>query len=92
MKLKVKVARCDKIPAFGAWADGSLKNGDGVILLNVEAVFGDLVDDKGKIVKCNRARVLVETLMHEFGHAVENALGIKYDDTMIENASSKYFK
>jgi len=92
VKHKIKVVADNGIPAFAAWCSGSLKAKDGTILLNVEACMDKLVDGRGKRTKLNRARVTVESLMHEFGHACEEALGLKHDETLIENASSKFFK
>jgi len=88
----IKVVRGDGIPAFGAWCDGSLKSKQGKILLNVEACLGELVDDNGKPVKMNRAGVVITTLMHEFGHALEDVLGLEHDEARIENATSRFYK
>ena len=89
---KIVVVRGDDIPAFGAWGSGSLKDEQGLIILNVEACLENMADENGKPVEMNRARVVVETLMHEFGHAVEEALGIEHSDTLIEDASNKFFR
>jgi len=90
--IRVKIVKTDGLPAFAAWCDESLKADDGTILLDVEACLGELVDDDGKTVPMNRARVMVGTLMHEFGHALEEALGLKYDEDFVEDVTSKYFK
>jgi len=89
---RIKVVRDDGIPAFAAWCDGSLKAQDGTVLLNVDACLEELVDEDGKPVQMNRARIVVESLMHEFGHAVEEALGIEHDEELIEDATGKFFK
>lgn len=89
---KIKVYREDGIPAFGAWCSGSLKADDGTILLNVEACLVELADEDGKPIECNRARVVIESLMHEFGHALEEALGIEHDEVLIEQSTFKFFK
>jgi len=89
---KIKVVREDRIPAFAAWCDGSFKDGDGTILLSVDACLEELVDEDGKPVQMNRARIVVESMMHEFGHAVEEALGIEHDEELIEDATSKFFR
>ena len=89
---KIVVVRDDGIPAYGAWGSGSLRDEQGLILLNVQACLEDMVDEDGKPVQMNRARVVVETLMHEFGHAVEEALGLEHDDTLIEDATNKFFR
>jgi len=96
--IKVKVVACKELLSqegqmgFGAWCDGSLKAKDGTILLDIEACLDDLVDEDGKTVPMNRARVVVGTLMHEFGHALEDAFGLKYNEAYIEDATSKFFK
>ena len=89
---KIRVVRDDGIPAFGAWVSGSLAEERGLVLLNVEACLGELSDEDGKKVELNRARVVVETLMHEFGHAVEEALGLEHDDALVEEATNGFFK
>ena len=89
---RINVVRCRGIPAFGAWCDGSLKAKDGTILLNVDVCLDDLVDCKGKKVNMNRAMVVMSTLMHEFGHALEEALGVKHSQTRVENITSEFYK
>lgn len=91
-KTKIRVVREDRIPAFAAWCSGSLKAKDGTVLLNVEACLGELVDEDGKKARSNRARIVVESLMHEFGHAVEEALGLRHSEMMVEKASSRFFR
>lgn len=93
MKVKIKVVREDGIPAFAAWVDGSLKDGQGEILLNVEACLGELVDEDGNpTCKMNRAQVVIGSLMHEFGHALEDVLCVSHDEVMVENEVCKFFK
>jgi hypothetical protein len=89
---KIKVVRNDVIPAFAAWCEGSLVAEDGTVLLNVDACLEELMDEDGKPVQMNRARIVVESLMHEFGHAVEEALGLEHDEELIEDATAKFFK
>jgi hypothetical protein len=88
----VKVVKQD-LEGFGAWCAESLKENDGTILLNLEACLGELVNEDGtQAPGCNRARLVVETLMHEFGHSVEEALGLNHDEDFIEESASKFFK
>lgn len=98
MPIRVRVVKSKELLSeegrmgFGAWCDGSLKAEDGTILLDIEACLDDLVQEDGTPVPMNRARVIAETLMHEFGHALEDALGLKYDEDYIEDTTSKFFK
>ena len=93
MEIRIKVTREDSIPAFAAWVDGSLDSGEGEILLNVGACLGELEDEDGNSAgKMNRAQVVIGSLMHEFGHALEDALKVDHDEAMVENEVCKFFK
>jgi len=93
MEIRIKVTREDSIPAFAAWVDGSLDSGEGEILLNIDACLGELEDEDGKSAgKTNRAQLIIGSLMHEFGHALEDILEVEHDEAMVESEVSKFFK
>lgn len=92
--ISVVVARCDELPAFGAFMPESLARhgkktiqlGDAqaLVLLNVEAAF--TATDDGERAK----RVLIETLMHEFGHVLEQTMGLEFDEDWIERVCGEF--
>lgn len=94
-KLKLVVLRDDVIPAFAAWLPGTLKERHGVILLNLEAHFGHLVDPDNKtswMSMGDRREILVESLMHEFGHAMEQFFGLKCNEKRMERFTESWRK
>lgn len=92
--LRVKVIKHSQMAAFGAWCCESLKSEDGTILLNVEALMDEMVDEHGKPVEWNdddRKRAFMTTLMHEFGHALEEAFGLEHDELIVEAESTNIY-
>lgn len=90
---KVKIIKCSHMPAFGAWCAESLKKKDGTVLLNVEACLGNMVDENGKKVvlsKRDTQRLIITTLMHEFGHALEEYFKIKHSELRVRRATHKF--
>jgi len=91
-----KVIRKDDMPAFGGWKVGSLLKQDPVILLNVAAAFDPYPEDiNGEVQEMDakeRRYLLIETLMHEFGHALEEFFGEEFDDERIEQIVEDYRK
>ena len=66
-RFKVNIHRADSIDGFGAYARGSIDNDDGgIILLNVEGLFNASIENN-----ISARQLLVEILMHEVGHALD---------------------
>ncbi len=94
-KITLNVVRENGIPAFGAWhcPPPGAPVEDGTILLNTEACFGGLEDENGNEVHMDteeRKRLLIETLMHEFGHALEHHFGLPDNEAAMEAAISSW--
>ncbi len=95
-KLDIKIVKADGIGGFGAWLAGHQKeNGKGIILLNVEAHFKDgaLFDEDGNIKTLDsdeKKRFLIETLTHEFAHALEEFFEMEFDEDFVEAVSTSY--
>lgn len=93
--MKIQIARDDSIPAFGAFhcPPPGQQVEPGLILLNVEACLGGCVDEGGAeepMDSADKKRLLIETLMHEFGHALEHHFGLGDDETAIEAAIASW--
>lgn len=92
--MEFKIIRNDDIPAFGGWKAGSLQAGEPVILLNVLATFHPSpVDTHGEPVEMDaeeRRYLMIETLMHEFGHALQEYFGLEFSEDRIEEIVEGY--
>lgn len=93
--MRIQVLRNDHLPAFGAFhCPPPGEHPDvGLILLNVEACLGGFADEDGNEVPMDSAdkkRLMIETLMHEFGHALEHHFGLGDDETAIEAAIASW--
>lgn len=92
LNLNIRLQRDDSIPAFGGFLDCHCQNHDHdhVILMNVQAVCAPWLDDEnGK--QCpqtmdDRKRLIVTTLMHEFGHALLAHMKLPQEEEAIEKA------
>ena len=81
-QFKLTTKRYDGREAFGAYVDKSIFDKDGaIILLNVEGTVGACLE-------MNRdpdvIEVIIETLMHEFGHALEDLFKLEFNEDRIE--------
>lgn len=92
--LTVTLERNDSIPAFGAFLACEPDDGSKVIFLNVEACLSpELLDENGNTVLSSieeRKRILVDTLMHEFGHALEAHFKLPHNEEAIEKACADW--
>jgi len=103
--LSLKIARADGMGGFAAYLAGSaqvhgacsieLGENQALVLLDVEASFDDscLECESGEPVTRTpeeKKRQLIESLMHEFGHALEDFLGAEFEEGWIENVTTSY--
>ena len=104
--LKLKVARADGLPGFAAYLQGTvleqgsttigLEPNQALVLLDIEAVFDDnaVIQEDGSPIPPRtaeeRKRELVEHLMHEFGHALEEFLGLEFDEDDMDRIVARY--
>lgn len=98
-RLQLKVVRDDSIPAFGAWCACTCESGcphQNTILLRLDAVFGPLEYEDGTpcppMTPAEHKEVLLSTLMHEFGHALEQFLGEEFSEERIEAIVESFVK
>ncbi len=72
--------------AFGAYAASSIHNADGgIILLNVEGTFEAAIHHD-----LNVKNLMAETLTHEIAHAVEDSLGLEFNEDRVERIVNSY--
>lgn len=86
---KVTVVRDDSIDAFGAYAQSSVNSEEGaLVLLNVESCLYAGKTEEDVTVK----EVLIETLMHEIGHALEEWYNLEFSEDRIETIIKSYIE
>ena len=78
--IKIQIIRDDNIDAFGAYAEGA-----DIILLNVEAHLICSIEEK-----VDFKEIVLETLMHEFGHCIEEKLKLEFSEDRIERIVESY--
>lgn len=91
--LSIKLERDDSIPAFGAFLACEPEDGRHVILLNVSACLSPELDsDDGPVCMPveDRKRLVIATLMHEFGHALEAHFNLPHNEEAIEKACADW--
>lgn len=91
LETTIRLERHDEIPAFGAFLRCEEQHDESpVIALNVQAVMcPDMEDDLGNteaISREDRKRLIITTLMHEFGHALESHFRLPVNEEAIEKA------
>ncbi len=100
-RIQIKVARADGLPGFAAYLAETLSSlgkttidldpNQALVLLDVEAIFDDeaVVSEDGSPIPPStpqeRRRHMIQTLMHEFGHVLEEFFGQEFDEDWIEN-------
>lgn len=95
MMLNIEIKRDDSIPAWGAYLRCEAQHeGSHVILANVQAIMApSLKQEDGLEVpmsRDDRKRLLIITLMHEFGHALEKHMGLEVEEEAIEQACEEW--
>ena len=83
------------MPAFGAFLRCDCDQAhDAVILLNVFACMSpQTVDEFGEAVQMtreDRLRAVITTLMHEFGHALEQHFKLPVNEAALEKATEEW--
>jgi hypothetical protein len=84
-KFKVVVLKDDEIEAFGAYASTTVKKGEAIVLLNIEANLGVAIEHE-----ISFKELLIETLMHEVGHALEEWYDLDFDEDRIDRITESY--
>ena len=95
--MEIRLERHDEIPAFGAFLRCEEQHDQSpVIYLNVFAcMVPELVDEDGGAVPMSREarkRLIIQSLMHEFGHALESYFRLPVNEEVIEAACSAWEK
>jgi len=89
--MEIRLERHDEIPAFGAFLRCEEQHDKSpVIYLNVQTcMIPELESETGTIISMSRddrKRLIIESLMHEFGHALESHFRIPVNEDAIESA------
>ena len=91
LSLKIRLERNDEIPAFAGFLRCEEQHTDSaVIVMNVEACMSPVSqDDEGGAVPITREErkwLIITSLMHEFGHALEAHFRLPVNEEAIETA------
>lgn len=91
LKLNIRLERDDDIPAFAAFLRCTPPSKDNhVMILNVSSSMSPFAEDEdGEPVAMDhetRIRGIIQSLMHEFGHALESQFGLSVNEEAIEKA------
>lgn len=85
LRATIEVRGGDDCAGFGAYVVGSMRAGRPIVYLNLSAAL--LV----QLLEGVPAReMIVETLMHEVGHALEEWAGLEYSDARLERIIDAY--
>lgn len=97
LKLEVKftLERDDSIPAFGGFlrCAPECECKDNRVLINVQGILSPVLEtDDGMVhaTKEERKRLLITTIMHEFGHVLEKHFGLPDVEEAIEKACDEW--
>lgn len=84
--LRLEIQKADGMDGgFGAYVASPFDAKHRVVLLNVMAIIGASIE-----AECDPRELLVPTLMHEFGHALEHWLGLEFDEGFIQRVTESY--
>ena len=83
--IKIVIKRDDEINGFACYHARD-KNDTKTVLMNVEATFIAGITENMDI-----KRIMVENLMHEFGHALEEFYKLEFNEDFIEKAVQSYY-
>jgi hypothetical protein len=86
-RLHLRVERDDTIDGFAAYCVKDDDNSEGIILMNIYATFAASVEHG-----IDAKEFIIQNLMHEFGHALEQYFEKEYDEDFIEKAVQTYFE
>ena len=93
--LSIRLERADDIPAFAGYLRCEAQHqGSHVILMNVQACMAPVVlsedGTESPMSREDRKRLIISSLMHEFGHALESHFGLPVNEEAIENACMEW--
>ncbi len=83
----ISVVRYDALDGFGGYLSNSIKEGDGVILLNVEGTIQACTENDISIKEA-----MISTLMHEVGHALEDWYDVEFSEDRMERIVEEYYR
>jgi hypothetical protein len=94
LSVEIRLEREDNIPAFGGFLRCENQHeGSHVIVINVSACMSPVATTDASEVPMSRAErkwLLITTLMHEFGHALESHFRLPVNEEAIEKACENW--
>lgn len=94
LNLSIRLERNDSIPAFAGYLRCEEQHeGSHVIVMNVEACMSPEADtDSGPVTMSREERkhLIITSLMHEFGHALEAHFRLPVNEEAIEAACESW--
>ena len=86
-KQKLEIWRDDECEGFGGFCIGSSKDKKAMIVLNVGAIL--MASQENDL---DTKEVIITTLVHEFGHYLEEIFNKNFDEDFIEEITESYRK
>jgi hypothetical protein len=83
--LKIQVRKSDGMQGFAAYKIGTAKQKKAVMLMNIYASWACALEHDIPITE-----FLAENLMHEFGHALQDYLGMEFTESFVEKVTNSY--
>ena len=82
---KITAFNDDNLEGFGGYLAKSIKEGQGFVILNLEAHLTTSIEQDMSLKE-----IVVETLMHEVGHALEEWYDLEFNEDRIEAIIDSY--
>jgi len=88
-RLEIEIRKTDDLEeGFAAYLVGSVKDKKPIILLNVFTTFATSIGEG--LTTADTKQIIIESIMHEFGHAMEEFFDKEFDEEFIERAILTY--
>lgn len=84
-KFTIEVQKDDEIDAWGAYVQNSVYEEKAIVLINIKANLITSIEQKISLKE-----MIVETLMHEVGHALEEWFDLDFNEERIESIIESY--
>ena len=86
-KLHIEIQKADGMQGFAAYQVSPAKNKKKVVLLNVYSTFLSALEEG-----IDPKELILESLMHEFGHVMQEFLDLEFNEVQVEEIVMSYSK